>query len=54
MSGRTTAEVVMNEKRREDRLRACGPSVSRWDWSVARDLEAFGMFLPRSGVPRTR
>ncbi|WP_166786197.1 hypothetical protein [Cryobacterium lyxosi] len=54
MSGRTTDEVVMNEKRREDRLRACGPSVSRWDWPVARDLEAFGMFLPRSGVPRTR
>ncbi|TFB65785.1 hypothetical protein [Cryobacterium sp. Hz9] len=54
MSGRTTAEIVMNEKRREDRIRACGPSVSRWDWPVARDLAAFGMFLSRIGVPRAR
>ncbi|TFD59930.1 hypothetical protein E3T39_09625 [Cryobacterium suzukii] len=52
--GRTTAEVVMDEKRREDRIRACGPSVSRWDWPIARDLVAFGAFLTNIGVPRTR
>lgn len=52
--GRTTAEVVMNEKRREDRIRACGPSVSRWDWPLARDLVAFGAFLSNIGVPRVR
>ena len=52
--GRTTAEVVMDEKRREDRIRACGPSVSRWDWPIARDLVAFGAFLARIGVPRAR
>ena len=52
--GRTTAEVVMDEKRREDRIRACGPSVSRWDWPIANDLAAFGAYLARIGVPRSR
>ncbi|MBG6213081.1 MULTISPECIES: hypothetical protein [unclassified Cryobacterium] len=52
--GRTTAEVVMDEKHREDRIRACGPSVSRWDWPIARDLAAFGAYLARIGVPRVR
>ncbi len=52
--GRTTAEVVMDEKRREDRIRACGPSVSRWEWPIAHDLAAFGAYLSRIGVPRAR
>ncbi|MDJ0376112.1 hypothetical protein [Cryobacterium sp. PH31-L1] len=52
--GRTTAEVVMDEKHREDRIRACGPSVSRWDWQIARDLTTFGAYLTRIGVPRCR
>ncbi|MDJ0324136.1 hypothetical protein QMG61_10205 [Cryobacterium sp. PH31-AA6] len=52
--GRTTAEVVMDEKRREDRVRACGPFVSRWDWKLALDPVAFGRFLARIGVPQVR
>lgn len=52
--GRTTAQVVMDEKRREDRVRACGPLVSRWDWPLAIDPIAFGRFLARIGVPRVR
>ncbi len=52
--GRTTAQVVMDEKRREDRVRACGPLVSRWDWPLVVDPTAFGRFLARIGVPRVR
>ncbi|MDH6237961.1 hypothetical protein [Cryobacterium sp. CG_9.6] len=52
--GLSIAEIVMNEKRREDRIRACGPTFSRWDWPLARDLTAFGAFLHAEGVPRAR
>lgn len=52
--GRSTAQVVMDEKRREDRVRACGPLVSRWEWPLAVDPIAFGRFLVRVGVPRVR
>lgn len=33
LAGRTTAEVVVAEKRREDRLRALGFTVVRWEWA---------------------
>ena len=36
--GRSTAEAVIAEKHREDRLRAVGPSVARWGWTEARSL----------------
>jgi hypothetical protein len=52
--GRTTAQIVLDEKVREDRLRACGPSVSRWGWDRAMDLPDFGAFLARNGIPRIR
>ena len=32
LRGKTPAEAVIDEKRREDRLRALGPRVVRWDW----------------------
>jgi hypothetical protein len=35
LEGRTPAEAVLAEKKREDRLRALGPTVVRWDWSDA-------------------
>lgn len=35
MQGRPIEEIVIAEKIREDRLRALGPSVSRWLWGVA-------------------
>ncbi len=52
--GRSTADVVIAEKIREDRLRALGFGVIRWDWPVARDLSALGDLLARNGIPRAR
>ena len=52
--GRSTAEIVIDEKDREDRVRACGPSVSRWGWKLAMAPAAFGAFLTRIGIPRVR
>jgi len=52
--GQTPAQVVMAEKEREDRVRALGPTFARWDWPIARDLNVFGRFLTRQGIPRAR
>jgi hypothetical protein len=52
--GRSTTQIVIDEKVREDRLRACGPSVSRWGWTLALDLARFNVFLERIGIPRAR
>ena len=52
--GRTLVQVIMDEKRREDRVRACGPTVSRWDWDLLKDPSAFGRFLTARGVPQVR
>ncbi len=35
LNGMTPAEAVLAEKAREDRLRAVGPRVVRWDWPYA-------------------
>lgn len=35
MNGRTPEQVLLDEKYREDDLRAAGYRVSRWDWGVA-------------------
>jgi len=52
--GRSTADVVIAEKVREDRLRAVGFNVFRWDWPVATSLPALGDLLARNGIPRAR
>ncbi|QYF72602.1 hypothetical protein [Cryobacterium sp. PAMC25264] len=52
--GRSTADVVIAEKIREDRLRALGFGVFRWDWQVATSLTALGDLLSRNGIPRAR
>ena len=52
--GLTTAQVVIAEKDREDRVRALGPTFARWDWDIVRDLIAFGRFLGSHGIPRAR
>jgi hypothetical protein len=51
LHGRTAADVVVEEKRREDRLRALGPRVTRWEWE---DLtrERLGRQLSLAGLPR--
>lgn len=48
--GRSVADVVMAEKRREDRLRALGPRVTRWDWSVATSLPLLEAHLRGAGL----
>ncbi|WP_104165666.1 hypothetical protein [Cryobacterium sp. N22] len=52
--GRTTADIVIAEKIREDRLRALGLGVFRWDWATATTLPALGNLLSRNGIPRAR
>lgn len=52
--GKDPAQVVIDEKIREDRLRACGPSVSRWLFDVATSSRKLGDFLHEVGVPLAR
>lgn len=48
--GRTPAQVVIDEKWREDRLRRLGPRVVRWGWDVARTPGALARLLRSVGV----
>ena len=52
--GRDPGEVVMAEKAREDRLRALGPAVARWGWSVAWAPYMLQAQLRDRGLPSTR
>jgi hypothetical protein len=52
--GRTTAEVVLDEKRRENRLRALGLSVVRWEWADALAPRRLGVILAGAGLRRVR
>jgi hypothetical protein len=49
-NGLTVDQVVMDEKRRENRLRALGPRVTRWEWPVATSLELLGKHLRSAGL----
>jgi hypothetical protein len=49
--GHTTAEVVLAEKRREDRIRAVGEGVTRWPWSVGVNPQALRAHLQAAGLP---
>lgn len=50
--GRSIADVVVAEKRREDRLRAAGPRVIRWGWDTAWEPHRLALHLHRSaGLP---
>jgi hypothetical protein len=54
LNGRTVSQVVVDEKAREDRIRALGNGVVRWVWA---DLLAAGQLewkLTAAGVPRRR
>lgn len=48
--GRTQAEVIADEKRREDRLRALGYIVVRWEWSDLMRPHRLREKLRRAGV----
>jgi hypothetical protein len=52
-SGRSVAEVVMAEKRREDRLRATAtrPRVVRWEWATASSVPLLAARLRDAGLP---
>lgn len=54
--GRSTAEVVIDEKRRENRLRAVGPGlgVARWEWADAWRAAPLAEKLREAGLPSTR
>ncbi|RAX47212.1 hypothetical protein DQ354_03200 [Arthrobacter sp. AQ5-06] len=54
LNGRTPSDVVVAEKRREDRIRATGRRVIRWTWAELADRATFAAFLDGAGVPRTR
>lgn len=48
--GRSTAEVVLDEKAREDRLRRQVSRVARWGWDVAGSPSRLGALLRAAGV----
>ncbi|WP_374009683.1 hypothetical protein [Leifsonia sp. LS-T14] len=52
--GRTADRVVLDEKIREDRLRALGLRVVRWRWATARDPRSLAALLSSAGVPLDR
>jgi hypothetical protein len=52
--GKDIAQIVLDEKWREDRLRACGPRVTRWDWSTAWTEYGLYAHLLKAGLPSTK
>lgn len=48
--GRSPADVVIAEKRREDRLRSLGPRVVRWGWATAHSVPDLRQLLVAAGV----
>lgn len=49
--GRTTEQMVLDEKVREDRLRGIDLTVRRWDWEVACDPARLRNRLASAGLP---
>lgn len=52
--GKDPAEVVIAEKRREDRLRALGFRVARWGWHEVRHPELLAQILRDAGLRHRR
>lgn len=52
--GRTVAEVVLDEKVRESRLRDVTDGVSRWGWDVALRPRRLARLLADAGLPLRR
>jgi hypothetical protein len=50
LNGQSTADALMKEKRRENRLRALGPSVVRWEWADALNLRLLEAKLRAGGL----
>ncbi|MFJ6028472.1 type IV toxin-antitoxin system AbiEi family antitoxin domain-containing protein [Pseudarthrobacter sp. NPDC092424] len=54
LKGRTTSQAVVAEKNRENRIRATGLNVVRWDWAVLMEPGRLEAELAAAGVPRRR
>lgn len=54
LGNRTARQAVLAEKKREDKLRAAGFRVVRWDWATASDPARFAKRLREAGLPSTR
>ncbi len=51
LGGQTARQAVLAEKKREDKLRAAGFKVVRWDWATASDSARLGALLRNAGLP---
>jgi hypothetical protein len=49
--GKSTGEVLVAEKLREDRIRATGEHVTRWPWAIGVDPQRLRVHLRRAGLP---
>ncbi|WP_028265249.1 hypothetical protein [Arthrobacter sp. MA-N2] len=54
LKGRTAAQTVIDEKLREDRIRATGCGVVRWVWAELMTPGVLERKLAAAGVPRRR
>lgn len=49
--GKSAEEVLVDQLKRENRLRALGLTITRWDWATAASLTFFRAHLRAAGVP---
>ncbi|MCU1434997.1 MAG: hypothetical protein JWR71_1722 [Pseudarthrobacter sp.] len=54
LNGRTPSQAVVEEKKRENRIRATGLNVVRWDWADLMEPGKPERMLAAAGVPRRR
>lgn len=54
LRGRTASQAVVGEKNRENRIRATGLNVVRWDWADLMQPGKLERLLAAAGVPRRR
>ena len=54
LKGRSASQAVIDEKYREDRIRATGRTVVRWVWADLMTLARLERKLATAGVPRRR
>jgi hypothetical protein len=54
-AGKDAGEMVINEKQRENRLRATRthPNFARWEWTTAMSLPRLRALLLASGLPQS-
>ncbi|WP_104063744.1 type IV toxin-antitoxin system AbiEi family antitoxin domain-containing protein [Arthrobacter sp. 4R501] len=54
LQGRTASQAVVEEKKRENRIRAAGFNVVRWDWAELMEPGKLERKLAAAGAPRRR